>query len=46
MILSVEALASRLPRRGRIKEGEALAVYFTMSISSALGDIRSYQYNG
>ncbi len=27
------------PRRGRIKEGEALAVYFAMNISSVLGDI-------
>ena len=28
-----------LPRRGRIKEGEALAVYFAMNISRGLGDI-------
>ena len=28
-----------LPRRGRIKEGAALAVYFAMNISRVLGDI-------
>ena len=28
-----------LPRRGRIKEGDALAVYFAMNISRELGDI-------
>ncbi len=28
-----------LPRRGRIQEGDALAVYFSMNISSVLGDI-------
>ena len=27
-----------LPRRGRIKEGEALAVYFAMNISREHGD--------
>ncbi len=28
-----------LPRRGRIQEGAALAVYFAMNISCELGDI-------
>ncbi len=34
-------LSQDLPRRGRIKEGEALAVYFTMNISSVFGVARS-----
>ena len=29
------------PRRGRIKEGEALAVYFAMNTASELGDTHS-----
>ncbi len=33
------SLAFYLPRRGRIKEGVALAGYFTMNISRVLGDI-------
>ena len=28
-----------LPRRGRIKEGAALAIYFAMNITSEPGDI-------
>ena len=39
MILSIEALAPYLPRRGRTQEGAALAVYFAMNISRELGDI-------
>ena len=39
MILSVETLASYLPRRGRTQEGAALAIYFAMNISRELGDI-------
>ena len=39
MILSTKALASYLPRRGRIKEGAALAVYLTMNTSREPGDI-------
>ena len=30
-----------LPRRGRIQEGEAVAVYFAMNITSALGKTAS-----
>ena len=39
--LAGEVLASYLPRRGRIKEGEAVAVYFAMNIASVFGNIRS-----
>ena len=38
MTLVRNAVAFYLPRRGRIKEGEAVAVYFAMNISSELGD--------
>ena len=33
-----------LPRRGRIKEGDALAVYFAMNISRGLSDIHPSDY--
>ena len=39
MTLVRNAVAFYLPRRGRIKEGEALAVYFAMNISRVFGDI-------
>ena len=38
VLLAVSSLAFYLPRRGRIQEGVALAVYFAMNISSGLGD--------
>ena len=36
---TVVAIAFYLPRRGRIKEGDALAVYFAMNILREPGDI-------
>ena len=35
-----------LPRRGRIQEGEAIAVYFAMCMTSVLGAIRSQRGEG
>ena len=36
---TVVAITFYLPRRGRIKEGDAQVVYFTMNISREPGDI-------
>ena len=41
IIVYFVARSQDLPRRGRIKEGEALAVYFAMNISSVFGVARS-----
>ena len=42
--MTLEGASFYLPRRGRIKEGDALAVYFAMNISRGLSDIHPSDY--